>query len=174
MKLLFRQCVPEDLPILQQFSRNTYYETFAHLNKPSVMDAYLEHAFAPDKLREELANAGSDFYFLYTDGDLSGYIKLNEGRAQTDFFDPNALEIERIYVKSDFHGKGQGSILMNKATDIAAMRDKAFVWLGVWEKNERAIAFYKKHGFYIGGTHSFFMGGEEQRDYVMRRDLKPS
>jgi ribosomal protein S18 acetylase RimI-like enzyme len=172
MKLLFRECGLEDLPVLQLTSHNTFNETFAHMNTPSTMEAYLKHAFSPEKLGKELAVKDSVFYFLYADGQLSGYLKLNEGNAQTDIFDPEALEIERIYVKKEFQGLGLGGALMDNALRIARTRGKTYAWLGVWEKNQKAIAFYKKHGFYIAGTHSFFMGDEEQNDYVMRKDLR--
>lgn len=171
MKLLFRQCMPEDLPVLQAFSRDTFNETFSHMNTPASMTAYLDHAFSTEKLSGELASDHSVFYFLYLDCELSGYIKLNDHGAQTDIFDPQALEIERIYVKKEYQGKGLGGILMDRALNIARMREKAYAWLGVWQKNEHAILFYQKCGFYVTGTHSFFMGEEEQTDYVMRKDL---
>lgn len=81
------------------------------------------------------------------------------------------MEIERIYVVNDFQGKGFGNYLMDKAVSIAVERKKQYVWLGVWEKNEKAICFYKKNGFFEIGTHSFFMGDDEQTDYIMRKDL---
>lgn len=135
------------------------------------MKAYLEHAYDIGKLRDELSNSSSNFYFLYTDEELSGYLKLNEYKAQTDIYDAKSLEIERIYVTKEFQGKGLGSILMNKAIDIANIRKKSYIWLGVWEKNDKAILFYKKNGFFVIGNHSFFMGEEEQTDFVMRKNL---
>jgi len=64
-----------------------------------------------------------------------------------------------------------GSILLYKAIDMASIRKKSYIWLGVWEKNDKAILFYKKNGFYVIGQHSFFME-EEQTDFIMRKDLK--
>jgi ribosomal protein S18 acetylase RimI-like enzyme len=135
------------------------------------MKAYLEQAYNINKLREELSNSNSTFYFLYTNEKLSGYLKLNEYKAQTDIYDPQCLEIERIYVTKEFQGKGLGSFLIKKAIDIANIRKKSYVWLGVWERNHKAILFYKKKGFYVIGKHSFFMGEEEQTDFIMRKDL---
>lgn len=102
---------------------------------------------------------------------MAGYLRLNESPAQTDINDIQSLEIERIYVAKEFQSKGLGNVLMNQAIDIANMRKKSYVWLGVWEKNDKAILFYKKNGFYEVGTHSFFMGEEEQTDFVMRKNL---
>lgn len=171
MRLVFRQCVIDDLHALRELSRKTFSETFGHMNTPSNMKAYLEQAFNIDKLRGELSNGDSSFYFLYADGDLAGYLKLNEYKAQTDIHDPQSLEIERIYLLKEFQGKGLGGFLINKAVDIASTREKSYIWLGVWERNRKAISFYKKQGFYIAGTHPFFVGEEEQTDFIMRKDL---
>lgn len=171
LNLTFRQCIPDDIHTLCNFSYKTYHETFAHMNTPSNMKTYLEQSFNIDKLSGELSNSNSLFYFLYANGKLAGYLKLNETPSQTDLNDTQSLEIERIYVAKEFQGEGFGNALMNKAIDIANTRKKLYVWLGVWEKNDRALLFYKKNGFYKVGTHSFFMGEEEQTDFVMRKDL---
>lgn len=174
MPLVFRECVMDDLVTLQEISYKTYSDTFGHMNKPTNMRAYLEQAFNIDKLRNELSNPNSSFYFLYSDDKLLGYLKLNEYKAQTDIYDPQSLEIERIYVLKEFQGIGLGSFLIEKAIEIANARKKSYVWLGVWEKNHKAISFYKKHGFYVIGQHPFFMGEEEQTDFIMRKDLTVS
>ena len=116
------------------------------------MQAYLDGAFAEDKLRKELADINSEFYFLYCDEHLAGYLKLNEAPSQTDINDENSLEIERIYVSMEFQGTGLGRFLMEQAIAKAVKRGKEYAWLGVWEKNEKAIAFYRKNGFYEIGT----------------------
>lgn len=161
----------DDLVTLQEFSCKTYSDTFGHMNTPSNMKDYLEQAYDIDKLRDELSNSYSTFYFLYTDEKLTGYLKLNEYKAQTDIYDLQSLEIERIYVIKEFQGKGLGSAIIKKAIDTANIRKKSYVWLGVWERNHKAITFYKKNGFYVIGKHSFFMGKEEQIDFIMRKDL---
>jgi len=171
MKLKIRECTIDDLLILREFSYKTFDDTFRHMNTPSNMKAYLEQAFVISKLRDELSNNNSLFYFLYVDEQLAGYLKLNEDKAQTDINDPQSIEIERIYVTNDFQRKGLGSILLNKAIEIACIRKKTYVWLGVWEKNDKALQFYKRNGFYIIGKHSFFMGEEEQTDHILRKDL---
>lgn len=136
MSFLFRQCTHEDIDVLRNFSYRTFSETFAHVNAPDDMETYLDRAFEAEKLRTELLNPHSAFYFLYSDGELAGYLKINEAPAQTDIHDIKSLEIERIYVSKEFQGKGLGGKLMDKAIRIAALRKKAYVWLGVWEKNE--------------------------------------
>jgi len=171
MELIFRPCTPADVDALSEFSRRTYYETFAHMNTAENMEAYLTASFDKEKLRKELQNPDSSFYFLYAGWVLSGYLKVNEAPAQTDINDEQSLEIERLYVAKESQSSGLGRELMRRALDIAYARKKSYVWLGVWEKNEKAILFYEKNGFYQIGTHSFIMGEEEQTDFIMRRDL---
>ena len=172
MAVSFRECTLEDLEILQAFSRRLFFETFADMNTPENMAVYLDKAFAAEKIRAELSDENSVFYFLYRGGKLAGYLKLNEAPAQTDIHDEQSLEIERIYVSKEFQGEGLGRCLMEKAVSTAIRRKKKYVWLGVWEKNEKALRFYKRNGFYQIGTHSFVMGDDEQTDYIMRKDLE--
>ena len=167
-----RPCTGEDLAVLRDFSRRTYFETFSKQNTPENMAAYLDDAFETEKLRRELEDANSAFYFLYRGETLAGYLKLNEAPAQTDLHDPDSLEIERIYVGKEFQGMGLGRRLMEHAISTAVQRGKAFAWLGVWEKNTKALAFYRKNGFYPIGTQTFVMGDDPQTDYLMRKDLK--
>ena len=171
MSIILRSCTSKDIDMLRALSIKTYYETFAHLNTPEDMQAYLDEAFEINKLKHELDDPNSAFFFLYFNNVLAGYLKLNEAPSQTDINDKSSLEIERIYVSSQFQGAGLGRYLMEQAISIARERKKDYAWLGVWEKNEKAIRFYKKNGFYENGTHSFVMGEDVQRDYIMRKDL---
>ena len=173
MKLEIKECTLDDLFLLQEFSYKTFYDTFGHMNSPSNMKAYLEKAFNINRLQDELSNSDSLFYFLYIDEELAGYLKLNEYQAQTDIHDPESIEIERIYVAKEFQGKGLGRTLINKALDVALTRMKLYIWLGVWEKNYKALQFYKNNGFYLIGKHSFFLGEEEQTDFILRKDIPP-
>lgn len=172
MELTMKKCTIDDLNLLRELSYKTYNETFRHMNTPSNMKAYLEQAFDIGKMHDELSNSNSLFYFLYADKESAGYLKLNEYEAQTDINDSQSIEIERIYVAKEFQGRGLGKILIYKAINIANNQGKSYIWLGVWEKNDRGIQFYKKNGFYVIGKHSFFMGEEEQTDFILRKDLK--
>ena len=172
MESYLRKCTVDDFDVLRELSIWTYYETFAYLNNPEDMQAYLDEAFEINKLWNELCNPNSTFFFLYFNDTLAGYLKLNEAPSQTDINDFDSLEIERIYVVSKFQGEGLGRYLMEQAIAIATERKKKYVWLGVWEKNERAIRFYKKNRFYEISTHTFVMGEDVQTDYIMRRDLQ--
>ena len=167
----FKRCSLEDLATLQNVSRRTFEDTFATMNDEANMNAYLQTAFDREKLRDELTHASSSFYFIYLDGELAGYLKLNTDDAQTDLHDPNSLEVERIYVLKNFQGRGIGSLLMGKAIEVAREHNKSFIWLGVWERNEAALRFYRKNGFYQIGKHLFIVGDDPQTDLVMRKDL---
>lgn len=166
-----RPCDGRDLEALRQVSIETYDQTFRSLSSPDTMDAYLQEAFSTAKLREELADGNCLFFFLEFDGTIAGYLKLNEAPAQTDVNDPDSLEVQRIYVRGEFQGRGLGRTLMEHAIRSARDRNKKYLWLGVWEKNIAAIAFYTRMGFFQAGTHGFRMGDELQTDLIMKKPL---
>lgn len=165
-------CTEADLEALRTLSITTYEQTFAAVNTEENMRAYLEDAFATDKLLRELHDANSEFVLLEDDGRPAGYLKINEEPSQTEINDKTSLEIQRIYVDSEARGKGLGTRLMQYAIDTAKERGKRYVWLGVWEHNDKAIRFYTRNGFYRIGEHIFPMGDDKQTDYLMRKDLQ--
>ncbi len=171
MNIRFRPCTTEDLQVLCSFSRKLFFEAFRDTCSPEDMDAFLEHTYNADRIRGDLEDPDTAFWFLYLDDAPVGYIKVNEGSAQTDIRDAEAMELERIYVSGEAQGKGLGSYLMDRVIETAGQKGKKYVWLSVWENNFRAIAFYEKHGFRKAGTHSFTIGRDEQTDYIMRRDI---
>jgi ribosomal protein S18 acetylase RimI-like enzyme len=95
-------------------------------------------------------------------------MKLNEGGAQTELQKEDSFEIERIYVLSDFQGKGIGRQLLEKAIQMAKEKKASYIWLGVWEENKRAIQFYKKNGFIAFDEHYFMLGDDKQTDIMMK------
>jgi ribosomal protein S18 acetylase RimI-like enzyme len=172
MGIKIRECREDEIEELQSISYLTYDETFRHLNTPETMQKYLSESFNRDTLLDEIRNPNSTFYLMHIDDSLVGYLKLNEAPAQTDINDPLALEIERIYIYKQYKGRGFGKELMKFALEKAEERGKRYAWLGVWEKNVDAIAFYEKTGFKIAGRHSFRMGDEIQLDYIMKNRFK--
>ncbi|WP_342431780.1 GNAT family N-acetyltransferase [Neobacillus sp. FSL H8-0543] len=171
MNIKIKKCTLVDSPKLQEISYETFNETFKHQNSPENMNAYLERAFNLKQLEKELSNSSSQFFFVYFNNEVAGYLKVNSNDAQSEEMDDESLEIERIYIKSKFHKHGLGKYLLNKALEIAMESNKKKIWLGVWEKNENALAFYKKMGFVQTGAHSFYMGDEEQMDLIMTKTL---
>lgn len=171
MTINIKKCNFEDLGLLQEISVETFNETFKNQNSPENMKAYLEKAFNLKQLEKELSNISSEFYFVYSNEEIAGYLKLNTNEVQTEIMGNDSLEIERIYIRKKFHKQGLGKYLINKAIEIAIERNKEKIWLGVWEKNESAITFYKKMDFVHTGAHSFYMGDEEQIDFIMTKTL---
>lgn len=171
MTIHLQKCIFDDLCKLQEISVETFTETFKDQNSPESLKAYLERAYNLKQLEKELSDPFSEFFFVYLNDEVAGYLKVNTNDAQSEEMGDDSLEIERIYIKSKFQGHGLGKYLLNKAIDTAMERDKKKVWLGVWEENENAIAFYEKMGFVQTGSHSFYMGDEEQIDFVMTKLL---
>lgn len=160
-----------DIDQLQKIGKQTFYETFSAENSEENMTKYLVKEFSIEKLTTELSDKNAEFYFAILDNTVIGYLKLNFGQSQTELQDDNAIEIERIYVLKDYHGKSVGQILYNQAIHIARQKNVDYVWLGVWEENQRAINFYKKNGFVAFGKHVFKLGNDEQTDLMMKLKL---
>lgn len=172
MEMMITKITENDIAELQEISKKTFSETFSADNTEESMAQYLETSFATEKLHAELNDRNSEFYFARLDHKVIGYLKLNTGSSQTEMNGDHALEIERIYVSKDFHGKKVGQALYDKAIAIATEKNADYVWLGVWENNLRAINFYRKNGFKEFDKHIFRLGNEEQTDIMMKLDLK--
>jgi len=167
-----RKVAITDVKQLQQIGTTTFSQTFSPYNTTENMNAYLEKEFAWEKLTAELNNPNSIFYFAILDENIIGYLKLNVGQAQTELTTENGLEIERIYVLKEYHGKKVGQLLFDKALEIAKDKNVEYTWLGVWEENTKAVHFYIKNGFSVFDKHIFKLGNEEQTDIMMKRTLK--
>lgn len=160
-----------DVLELQNISRTTFSQTFSAHNSPADMEAYLNSSYSIEQLSAELNNPNSEFYFAKEGNAILGYLKINVGDAQTELKDLNAFEIERIYVDEAFLGKKIGQLLFNKAIDLATTKKSSYVWLGVWEENHRALAFYNKNGFVPFDKHIFKLGNDEQTDIMMKLEI---
>ena len=169
--LNIRKLSTVDIDALQQLSRQTFFEAFYDLNTEENMTSYLRDAFSTEKLSAELSNASSQFFFAEIYGRPIGYLKLNTGSAQTDLKEDKGLEIERIYVLAAFQGKKIGQLFCDHALEIAVQGKYDYIWLGVWEENQKAIKFYKKNGFVQFGKHIFQLGDDEQTDIMMKLSL---
>jgi ribosomal protein S18 acetylase RimI-like enzyme len=171
LEIKIEQINQSHIEALQQIGRQTFAETFAESNTAANMAKYLEEAYSFEKLNEEINNSNSFFYFAIMDEKVIGYLKLNMGGSQTELKDNDAIEIERIYVLKDFHGKKVGQLLFDKAIEVAKAKHVAYVWLGVWEENKRALQFYTKNGFIEFDQHVFVLGDEAQTDIMMKLAL---
>lgn len=172
MEITIRKIDVSDISKLQNIGKLTFAETFSSGNSEENMQEYLERGFSIEKLTTELTDQNAKFYLAELDGKTIGYLKVNVGQSQTEIKDHNALEIERIYVLKEFHGKKVGQILYDKAIELAKEKNVEYVWLGVWEQNPRAIRFYEKNGFKAFDKHVFKLGNDEQTDIMMKLKME--
>ena len=171
MQLHFKKCTIPDLTKLVEITRKTFVDAFEKDNDPEDFSTYVNKAFEKNNIEQQLQNPDSAFYFVYKDEALAGYFKLNANAAQTDINSEESIELERIYVLQEFQGKQIGKMMLQKAIRLASEKSKAFIWLGVWEKNTDAIRFYETFGFLKFNTHPYYIGKDKQTDWLMRFDL---
>ena len=157
-----KKAVTADLETLKQIGRQTFYESFSADNTEKDMQEYLDENFSTEKLTNELNNPYSSFYIALANNQTIGYLKINTGDAQTELKNIQALEIERIYISKEFQGKQIGKLLFDKALQLAKEIHAPYLWLGVWEKNTKAIQFYKKNGLVEFDKHMFKLGSTEK------------
>ena len=169
--LIIRKAKISDLSDLKKVAVATFSETYKAKNTPENFKQYIYRAFNEKQLLSEIQNLKSHFYLVMNDDQIIGYLKLNEPAVQTDRYLEGTLEIERIYVTKSFHGQGIGRLLIEKSVDVAKMLGLKILWLGVWEENPDAIAFYEKMGFVEVGTHIFRVGDDDQLDYVLEKSV---
>jgi diamine N-acetyltransferase len=160
-----------DLRLLQEIAKRTFYDSFAAMNTAENMQLYANEYLTDEKLRAEILNPDSRFFFARREEKPVGYIKINQGGAQTVLSNYQALEIERIYVDQSNKSNGIGKMFISKAVELASSFRANYLWLGVWEHNKPAIRFYEKNGFKLFGSHLFKLGEDEQTDLLMKRDL---
>lgn len=171
MQLTIREATLADAPLIADISQQTFYETFAGDNTPEDMELFLTQQFTKGKLMLEVGQPGLTFLLAYADGEVAGYVKLRDGAAPPSLGTKNALEIARLYAMTSMIGKGVGDLLMKKSIALAGERGKEAVWLGVWERNFRAIRFYERWGFQKFDETVFLLGTDLQRDWLMKKAL---
>lgn len=167
MQINIRQATPADAALLADLSRQTFVETFAADNKPQDMELFMQTQFTRAALVAEASAPDALFFLAYAGGEVAGYLRLQLNESK-----PAELEIARLYAATAFIGKGIGKALMQHALAHAQHLHKACVWLGVWEKNTRAINFYTAWGFEKVGEHNFCVGNDVQRDWIMQKKLQ--
>jgi diamine N-acetyltransferase len=161
----------EDAKVLAELGARTFYDTFAKDNKSENIQSYLEKSFSPEIQQKELSDPNIIFLIAELDGTPVGYAKLKMNSKDDALKGTNPVELERIYAVQEYLGKGVGKGLMKASLREARQRGCDSVWLGVWEKNQRAIDFYEKWGFKKVGTHVFKLGDDLQNDFVMELRL---
>jgi ribosomal protein S18 acetylase RimI-like enzyme len=171
MDLTIRRAVPADAELLADLGARTFREAFAADNSPEDMALYVSKAYGVPQQRTELANPGITTLLADVDGSLAGYAQLRANAAPECVGGTRALELWRFYVAAPWHGRGVARALMDSVVMEARARQAETLWLAVWERNERAKAFYRKCGFVDAGAQVFVLGTDVQSDRVMARSI---
>jgi ribosomal protein S18 acetylase RimI-like enzyme len=167
MALIIEPVKNNEAALLSNISIKTFHDTFHQFNKEEDMEIFLKK-FTANEMQRELNEASNYFYFARYNGEVVGYVKLSTAKIP-QLPNEEILEICRIYVLKDKLGKGVGKALMELSTGLAKQLGKKTIVLGVWEHNQRAIAFYKSFGFEKFGEHIFMLGRDAQTDWLMKK-----
>ncbi|MBW4661965.1 MAG: GNAT family N-acetyltransferase [Drouetiella hepatica Uher 2000/2452] len=169
--LTIRRANPEDAGLLSELGAHTFSETFAADNSPEDMSAYLAASFNLAQQKVELNDPASIFFIAEVGGLAAGYAQLHVGESAEGVEDSKSVELVRLYVLREWLGRSVGAALMRACVDGARRAGHETIWLGVWERNGRAQAFYRKWNFRAVGDHVFHLGSDPQRDILMERVL---
>lgn len=171
---MIRRARDRDAARLAAIAEDTFRDTFAAVNTPRDMDLHCRTSFGEDIQSKELADPNAVTLLGEHEGRLAGFAQLRWGESPRCVAAAAPGEIRRLYVVRDFHGKGLAHELMQACLREMANRGSDVVWLGVWERNPKAMAFYEKNGFIEVGEHVFAVGTDPQRDIVMARPVVES
>ncbi len=160
-----------DMLPLRQLSIVTFTDTYAAYNTPENMQLYIDTYFNTERLLSELSDSNTQFFLAYINDGLAGYVKLRTTEELVELAGVRHIEIERIYVLNAFKGMKIGKKLVGHAVDVAKEQQYQVLWLGVWDQNTNALAFYLNQGFIIFGEHAFVLGTDPQRDWLMKKML---
>ncbi len=166
-----RIATKKDAEFIADMSRRTFYETFAVENTKEDMDKFMNEQFTREALIKEVGAKDNIFLLAFDEEQPVGYARIRENNNPPSLGTANAIEIARIYAATNTIGKGIGKALMQKCIEIAKAGNREIAWLGVWEKNQRAIDFYKKWGFEKFADHDFILGNDVQKDWLMKKKL---
>src|SRR5258705_7530893 len=164
-----RRANREDAGLLAELGARTFSETFAADNTAQDMSAYLASCFSLAQQTAQLADPAFTFLLAKVGGLAAGYAQLHAGEAADGVEAAKPVELVRLDVSLKWLGRGVGEALMRACVDEARQAGHGTIWLGVWERNGRAQAFYRKWNFRAIGEHVFQLGSDPQRDIVMQR-----
>jgi ribosomal protein S18 acetylase RimI-like enzyme len=167
-----RRATEADAAALSVLAEATFRAAFSGRNTASNMQMHCEASYAPALQLAEIREASRETWVADADGRLLGYAQMRSDAASPGVAGERPVEIQRFYVDASCHGTGLAHDLMAHVLARAAAAGSTVVWLGVWERNPRALAFYRKWDFEIVGEHTFLLGDDPQRDVIMRRDMR--
>jgi GNAT superfamily N-acetyltransferase len=158
---------------LAEMAEATFRVTFGPMNTAEHMELHCRSSYSERIQAAEISDPGMVTLVSEDEGRLIGYAQLRWGAAPDCVSAKSPGEIQRLYIVADWHGKGLAQELMKACIDELRQQGSDVLWLGVWERNPRAISFYKKSGFVEVGDHTFPLGGDPQRDIVMVKSVVP-
>jgi ribosomal protein S18 acetylase RimI-like enzyme len=164
-----RKASGEDARIIRDLGIRIFTATFGRQNTPANMRAYLRSAFSSQRVRDEIADPASTHFLAEINGEQAGYARLHVGVAPPVIPGERPIELVRLYVDPVHQGTGVASMLMDACLDHALANGHDVTYLGVWENNARAIAFYRKWRFEKVGEHPFLLGDDRQTDWLLAR-----
>ncbi|HWW76473.1 MAG TPA: GNAT family N-acetyltransferase [Pyrinomonadaceae bacterium] len=164
-----RRAAADDAGLLADLGARTFSETFSADNTPEDMNAYVAESFNLARQTDELNDPASTFFIAEVGGDTAGYAQLHAGEPAEGIEGAKPVELVRLYVSREWLGRGVGEALMRACVEEARRAGHETIWLGVWERNGRAQAFYRKWNFREVGEHVFRLGSDPQRDVLMER-----
>lgn len=170
---VIRRAVAADAPALSAFGRRVFTATFEAENNPADLAAYLDGAYTVAHQQADIADPSIDTLLLEIDGAMAAFAQVRESEVPACVGAGPALELARFYVDHDWHGRGVAARLMTAVEAAAQARGAGALWLGVWERNLRAQAFYARQGFTVVGSHVFLLGSDPQRDLIMEKKGLP-
>lgn len=162
---------PADAERLAEFARRNFADTFGPDNTPEDLELHLSYTYSPELQRRELSNPRFATMLAEAEGKIAGYAQLRDAPVPASVTTAKPIELLRFYVDRAWHGQGVARLLMNEVVATARARGAESIWLCVWQKNPRAIAFYAREGFLPVGTQDFLLGTDVQLDWVMARVL---
>lgn len=167
-----RSASVNDAALLTELGSRLFEQAFGAVNEPENMRDYLAHAFTVGEQTAELADAErATFIAVDSTGTAIGYAMMRRNRPAAGVAGAAPGELQRIYVDRQWHGRGVGDTLMARCVEQARAWECDAFWLGVWQENPRAIAFYRRAGFETVGVQTFMLGRDIQHDFIMARSL---
>jgi GNAT superfamily N-acetyltransferase len=171
MRITIRRGVLTDAAALAELAARTFRDAFGADNRPEDMALHMALSYGPSQQQAELADPRLVTLLVEVDGQLAGYAQLRSGLAPACVTGERPIELWRFYVDRAWHGQGVAQALMERVDAEAVQRGAHTLWLGVWERNPRARAYYHKTGFVDFGSHVFMVGTDGQTDRIMARAL---
>ena len=166
-----RPATVADAAALAELGARTFHDTFAADNRPEDMAAHLASFYGVEQQSRELADPQMLTLVAEQEGALVAFAQLRRGTAPACVTGQSPVEIQRFYLSAEWKGRGLAQALMTRSLDEARAMGGVTIWLGVWERNPRAIAFYAKFGYVDVGTHTFMLGSDAQVDRILTRAL---